>query len=138
MASSSQKPPLSLRWAAIGLAVVSFIWLPVEDTSVACILPLSAGWCALCGAWLYHRANQQLPAGPGGLLVIGLVSGLTVSPLAWLFALLKAGLHGHGFLDFTNNQLIFIAETTPGWMILGLLIAGLYWWLNFRDQAPKE
>jgi hypothetical protein len=133
MADSKPKTTLAIRWAAIGLAVVSFIWLPVEDTTVAFLLAVALGWCAWAGVWAFQQANRVDPISQGRLLAIGAIAGLAVSPMALILALLKAGLHGHGFLDFTNNQLVLIAKTTPGWILLGLLVS---WFSHLAIRHP--
>ena len=112
---------LKLRWAAIFGEVITFIWLPVEDQSILFLLLLSVGWSAWLAVWFFMRQNSSpvlkrfLWTGAGG--------GALVFPVAILLTVLKAGLHHHGFLDFSTTQLISIAKTVPLWVALGVILS---------------
>lgn len=50
---------------------------------------------------------------------LGGAAGLLYLPLAIVFILIKAGLHGHGFLDFSLFQVGRLVSYTPLWGALG-------------------
>jgi hypothetical protein len=128
--SSKPKLPLAFRWAIIGWGLVTFIWLPFEDTTALFLLLLSVGWCILLAGWLANKFSQEVKIILS--LFIGALSGLLIFPAALALALLKAGLHDHGFLDFSTSQLMGIARSTPIWMIIGILISAAYHYLRSR------
>ena len=113
--------PLWLRWVGIGLGVVSLSWLQVEDLESKYMLGVSALWSAWFAVWflLNPTRNPKLQAFAGA----GLVSGLAVAPFAVLLVILKGGIHAHGFLDLTNDQINSVLRSTPLWGLLGLLIS---------------
>ena len=115
------RKPLWLRWVGIGLGVVSLFWLQVEDQEIRYVVSLSALWSAWFAVYflLNPSRNPKLQAFTGA----GLVSGLAVAPFAVLLVILKGGIHAHGFLDLTNNQINAILQSTPLWVLLGLLIS---------------
>jgi hypothetical protein len=133
MASSKPTIPLTLRWAAIVLGVFTFLWLPVEDTTIILLLALSTAWCAWAAALVIQQSGT--PRQPRRLLITGALAGLAVTPTALLFIVLKAGVHDHGFLDFTNRQVVLLVKITPAWVGLGLLAAGLYLRLDARRKT---
>jgi hypothetical protein len=117
MASSDLKGRLILRWVGICLAILLFIWLPIEDTNVVFVLLLSAGFCS----WIAARWCQAVDrsTSPSRAVLVGAVLGLAVTPFALILVVVKAGVHAHGFVDFTNEQLILILKSTPIWVLLG-------------------
>jgi hypothetical protein len=124
MASSDLKRQIPLRWAGIGLAILFFIWLPIEDTNIVLVLSLSAGFCAWIAFW---RNRTPMRTGrPPRLLLTGGMYGLAVTPLALILVVVKAGIHAHGFVDFTNEQLILIIKSTPLWVLLGVIGGKIY------------
>jgi hypothetical protein len=132
--NSKAKPPLSFRWALIGWGLITFIWLPFEDRTTLFLLLLSAGWCVLFGS----RVIQRLPTDSKPIIPIlsGALGGLLVLPAALLLVLIKAGLHDHGFLDFSTSQLLGIVRSTPFWVIIGALMSTAYHYL--RAQSGNE
>jgi hypothetical protein len=46
-------------------------------------------------------------------LIAGLLAGLAVAPLASFLMVFKTGLHGHGFPDFTPEQIVAVLHRTP-------------------------
>lgn len=124
MDSSNSPRPLFIRWGAIFLGILTFTWFPVEDRSVVFVLALSAGWCAWAAFWLYRKIDQPVLM---SVLFGGAAAGLAVPTAALILTVLKAGIHGHGFVDFTNQQLNFIGYSTPAWIVLGSLAAALIW-----------
>lgn len=102
------------------MGVVSLFWLQVEDLESKYVVGLSALWCAWFAVWflLNPARKPRLRAFAG----TGLLSGLAVAPFAILLVLFKGGIHAHGFLDLTNDQIIRVLRSTPLWGLLGLLI----------------
>jgi hypothetical protein len=133
--SSKSRLPLAFRWATIVWGLITFIWLPFEDTTIIFLLLLSASWCVLLAGWLTIRFSQATKL--INSLFIGALCGLLIFPTALLLALLKAGLHDHGFLDFSTTQLIGIARSTPIWVIIGLLISAAFHYLRSRPQTKS-
>ena len=121
--ANSKKLPLWLRWWGLLIGVVSLFWLPIEDTTLTMLGLISAGWGIWLAGWflqrewfrrlaLQHRVRQVLGGGMAGLLL----------PITAVFlAMIKAGLHGHGFLDFSFYQLDWLLVRTPLWVGLGCL-----------------
>ncbi|MEN8241899.1 MAG: hypothetical protein ABFS17_08255 [Chloroflexota bacterium] len=116
---------LRLRWAGILCGVITFIWLPVEDRSILFLLLLSLVWSAWLAAW-WLVSRQKSSAGLKVVLWAGAGGGMLVFPITILLTLIKAGLHDHGFLDFSSSQLTTIAKTIPLWIALGLVISMLW------------
>lgn len=116
------KTPLWLRLSALLLAVALILWLPVEDLDLRYVLLFAA----LIGAWWAARFLLRLS--PGGRsfiikhLLIGVLSGAAVTPLALLLMVFKTGLHAHGQPDFTPGQVQAVLARTPVWTLAGLLI----------------
>jgi hypothetical protein len=134
--SSKPKLPLAFRWAIIGWGLVTFIWLPFEDTTTIFVLLLSVGWCVLLAGWLRNRFSQEIKLTIS--LFIGALGGLLIFPAVLLLTLLKAGLHDHGFLDFNTSQLLGIARSTPIWVIIGMLISATYHYLQSRSANENR
>ena len=115
------------RWAALILAVLFFLWLPFEDTGSHWVV-LFAVAAAAWGAVRYTgsargRSTFNLKA----YLIVGLLAGLAVTPIAIFLMIFKNGIHGHPVADFTFDQMITIAGQFYIWVIAGLLVgAGLY------------
>jgi hypothetical protein len=113
--------PLWLRWVGIGLGVVSLFWLQVEDLDSKYVVVLSALWSAWFAVWFL--LNPTCKPGLGAFARAGLVSGLAVAPFAVLLVIFKGGIHAHGFLDLTNDQIGRVLHSTPLWGLLGLVVA---------------
>lgn len=100
------------------------VWLPSEDTDTRSVLLMALAAAALMGANLLLAVR-----GRSLLLFIGagLLSGLSVSPIAAGFMLIKIGLHGHGGVpDFTIEDFTQIFNRTLFLGAAGLCIgAGL-------------
>jgi hypothetical protein len=123
---------LWLRLAGFMLALFFMIWLPIEDTSTAYVVPLAAGVCV----WLAARAVIKRDSQLGRYLIIGALAGLAVAPLAVFLMVFKSGLHAHGFADFTLEQLWAVLLTSPYWGASGLLLGLLIGWL--RTHHPTN
>jgi len=56
--------------------------------------------------------------------------GVLVLPVSLGLVFFKAAVHAHGFLDFTDSQLLGLAELVPLWVLLGGLVG---WATGKRD-----
>ncbi len=113
--ANSNKIPLGVRWAGLLWGMLTLAWLPKEDTDIIFITLLSLGWCLWIAFWLrdqdrFSRLNKVL---------MGAILGALFLPLALLLIFVKAGLHGHGFLDFSLTQITHLVPLTPVWMLFG-------------------
>lgn len=88
---------------------------------------ISAGWGIWLTGWLFQRGRFQLTRLNDWQrnVIGGGLSGLLLPLAALLLVLVKAGLHGHGFLDFSFYQLGWLLVRTPLWVGLGCLVGGL-------------
>jgi hypothetical protein len=118
------KSPLSIRWTGILWGLVTIIWLPIEDSSTFYLIAISAGWSAWSAARWIHPRSRSIDSRRA--LLVGAGAGVLIFPFAMALTGLKAGLHDHGFLDFTNSQLLDIAKATPLWAAIGALISALW------------
>ncbi len=113
--------PLWLRWVGISTGVVSLFWIQVEDLDTIFVVSLSGLWCTWYAAWFLLNPTRKPRMGT--FAGAGLLSGLAVAPFAILLTLFKGGIHTHGFLDLTNDQIGRVLRSTPLWGLLGLLIS---------------
>jgi hypothetical protein len=119
----SDKSPLYLRWWGLLWGIITFFWLPIEDITITFLVVVALGWCAWLGSWaawrglLLHSRRRLVWLGGG--------AGLLFFPLASAFILFKAGLHAHGFLDFSLFQITRLAWLTPVWVVVGGLVGGV-------------
>jgi len=111
------KTPLILRWWGLFLGGITLFWLPVEDVTTTYLTILSLAWCAWLGVWTYWRG--WLTPKKLRMVWLGVFAGLCVFPVEITFILFKAGLHAHGFLDFSIYQIGRLAALIPLWLILG-------------------
>lgn len=118
----SHKLPLWLRWWGIFNGAVTFFWLPVEDIRYGFITLLAVIWCAWFGSWLWIRFGNRWGKLYRGVAVGG-VSGAMFFPAVLILAALKAGIHAHGFLDYSNYELEQLLSYSPA-MVTGGMIAG--------------
>ena len=117
---------------ALILGACILLWLPFEDTHTTWALGFGVAIAAWCAAFvmtkLWARLTAQHPQfRPLALLarfsLVGLLAGLAVSPLALFLMVFKTGLHGHGFPDFTFDQLLSVLRRTPVFGLSGLLLS---------------
>lgn len=114
-----------LRWWGLAAGGLTLFWLPVEDTTLTWLGLLAAGWGVWLAGWVAERVGYRvrgLSAAWRRVLAGGL-AGLLLPLAALLLVLVKAGLHGHGFLDFSFYQLGWLLVRTPLWVALGGLVA---------------
>jgi len=121
---------LWLRWWGLLIGVVTLFWLPMEDTTLTLLGLVSAGWGVWLAGWAVHRSWFRLDALNGWRrsVMAGGLSGLLLPAAGLGLVLVKAGLHGHGFLDFSFYQLEWLLVRTPLWVGLG----GLGGWALVR------
>ena len=119
--ANSKKLPLWLRWWGLLTGAVSIFWLPIEDTTLTMLGLISAGWGIWLAGWLFQPSWFQLTRLNGWQrnAIGGGLSGFLLPLAALLLVLVKAGLHGHGFLDFSFYQLGWLLVRTPLWVGLG-------------------
>lgn len=119
----SKKLPLWLRWWGLGIGAVTFFWLPIEDVGTDFITLLAAAWSVWMGGWLWTRFAKRW-----GLIfrgaAIGGVSGAIFFPAALILVMIKAGIHDHGFLDYSNYELEALLAYTP-WIVLAGMLLGV-------------
>jgi hypothetical protein len=124
-----------LRITGLILIVLLLAWLPVEDTHSGWAIAYGAALCAW-GVWR-GLDTWRARANPGwkGYMLLGGLGGLGVTPATLLVMVFKNGLHSHEAPDFPLEQMIWVAQFTPGWVLAGLLLglgAGL--WHSARSR----
>lgn len=97
--------------------VLLLIWLPIEDVDTRYILPLAAGLGVLLAIKIITGLIDQ--PGLGHFLLIGTLSGLVIPLIAVFLIVFKGGLHAHGFLDFTLEQVLDVLREIPMWGLIG-------------------
>lgn len=108
--------------AALALGILGIFWVPVEDLNDHYAVLFAAAICTLMAArWVVSVSAQKRPRFIF-YIIIGLLAGLAVSPLAVLLMAFKIGLHGHPVPDFTFAQITAVALRTPIWTMGGGLI----------------
>jgi len=119
----SKNLPLWLRWSGLGVGALTFFWLPKEDVGTVFVSILAASWSVWIGGWLWGRfANRWGVVFRGA--AIGGVSGAIFFPAALILVVIKAGIHDHGFLDYSNYELETLLAYTS-WMVSGGVVAGI-------------
>lgn len=129
---SSNNLSLWLRWSGLALGALTFFWFPIEDTNTTALTVLGLSWSAWGAAWWGTRHPERLSRA-GQTAAVGLLAGVFTLPVGMLLVVIKAGLHAHGFLDFSTTQLRAYAARTPLWAVLGAL-AG---WLMYRFISSR-
>ena len=132
----SNKLPLPLRWWGLVIGVITFFWLPNEDTDLLMLVAVSTGWCVWLAGWLLYRLKNSLQIPWQRVLTVG-IGGLGLFPVALLLVTFKAGLHQHGFLDFSNFQLRRVFALTPFWCAGGILL-GVLLEIIVRHRRDEE
>ena len=119
----SIKLPLWLRWSGLGTGVLTLAWLPVEDTQTLYLTVLSLLWSAWTAGWFATRPRLEgWLVGRWQFALLGAGAGLLTAPVALSLVLFKAGIHAHGFLDFSVFQLTGMLLRTPFWVVVGTLV----------------
>jgi len=122
-----------MRLAGLLLGMGVLIWIPFEDTTTSWVLVFAVAIGCLSGVRLY--ASQKVLGNTGQTArgaVIGALSGLLVSPLAFGLMAFKSGIHGHGFSDFSAAQMRSVVGLLPYFALSGIAIGSVSAWLFHR------
>jgi hypothetical protein len=126
--------PLRLRYLAIILGMVFFLWIPFEDTSEVPAILLAIAVCCWLATVFLVRIQKTSKVALHNFVIIGTFAGVAITPLTLVLMTLKTGLHGHSTPDFTPHQLISVIRRTPIWIISGFLIGlGSGIWVTNRQ-----
>ena len=125
--ASANKLPLWLRWWGLLAGIISIFWLPIEDITLTFLVLVSASWGIWLAGWIDTRTGYRFRslAATWRKVLAGGLAGLMLPVAAIILVLIKAGLHGHGFLDFSFYQLGQVLSRTPLWVGLGCFGGGL-------------
>jgi len=125
--AGSSKLPLRLRWSGLALGALTLAWLPVEDTHTLYLTIISLLWSAWLAGWLsaQPKVRAWLQSGGWAFALLGAAAGLGSALAAVGLVIIKAGLHAHGFVDFSLFQLTQLLARTPIWAVVG----GLAGWV---------
>ena len=106
---------------------MTLFWLPIEDTTLTWLGWVSAAWSVWLAGWLDTRLKVRFSriGEVGRSVLAGGLAGLLLPLTALVLVLIKAGLHGHGFLDVSLFQLGQILSRVPWWGLLGCLGGGM-------------
>lgn len=133
MSNISPAIPLWIRYLAIILGMVFFLWIPLEDTSEIPALLFAMATSAWLATAFLTRVNKPFPSILLNYILAGTIAGVAVTPLTLIFMAVKTGLHGHSAPDFTAQQMISIIRRTPIWLVGGFLIGlGSGLWFSNR------
>jgi len=118
------------RWFRIALAIAGvlwFIWLGIEDPGAITVLLLAVAILSPVAIMGFHRYVAPWPRSEArrftAIVLVGLLSGLLVTPTAILLMAVKTSLHNHAVPDFTRADVIDVLYSTPAWA-LGALMLG--------------
>lgn len=102
--------------------IAFLLWLPLEDTQIWASSTLALGLCV----WLAMR-NLQVKTWPRGLPLVwrGAIFGAAVPLVTLALMAFKSGLHGHGFADFSMQQLLSVINAIPISTLAGMVLSGL-------------
>jgi hypothetical protein len=89
-----------LKAAGFVILVAGLVWLPFEDTTIWLGLALAAADTV----WLTVRSTNTLLQP----LLVALIPLMALALMAF-----KSGVHGHGFADFTANQVWLLIQVWP-------------------------
>ena len=137
MSRSKSTTPIWYRISALIVGIAWLIWLSIEDLSERWILLFSVTICVLLAVRfiIYYSAqrsknedkypqNKEQRSARRFLFypLVGVLTGLAVTPVAIFLMALKTGLHGHFAPEFTSAQVFIVLVRTPIWIVGGLLI----------------
>lgn len=111
------------RWraASLGTGIILLLWLPIEDTHLAWVILFAVLVSLLIVIRLLLTRKLASKRSPWALTLAGLSGGLLVAPAALSLMAFKSGFHGHGFPDFTPEQVTTVLQNIPLWAFAGLL-----------------
>ncbi len=137
MSRSKSTTPIWYRISALIVGIAWLIWLSIEDLSERWVLLFSVTICVLLAVRfiIYYSAqrskneekypqNKEQRSARRFLFypLVGVLTGLAVTPVAIFLMALKTGLHGHFAPEFTSAQVFIVLVRTPIWIVGGLLI----------------
>ncbi|MCK4977056.1 MAG: hypothetical protein KAS36_08995 [Anaerolineales bacterium] len=137
MSRSKSTTPIWYRISALIVGIAWLIWLSIEDLSERWVLIFSVTICVLLAVRfiIYYSAqrsknedkypqNKEQRSARRFLFypLVGVLTGLAVTPVAIFLMALKTGLHGHFAPEFTSAQVFIVLVRTPIWIVGGLLI----------------
>lgn len=129
---------LNFRVSALLIGGGLLVWLPFEETSTFGVLLFSI---AICTWVLIYSSFRQYEQGKLTLVrsvLLGLIGGLTVSPLAIFLMAFKSGWHGHGMPDFTSSQIEQVLFWFPFFGLGGVFAGSAYRiWLRSSKRNPS-
>lgn len=118
------------RWFRITLVIASllwFFWLGIEDPGTITVLILAAVILTPIAIWSFNRYIAPWPRSGArrfaAILILGLLSGIVIAPLAILLMAVKTSLHNHVVPDFTRADVIEVIDSAPAWTLGALLLA---------------
>lgn len=129
-----------MRLAAIALGLAFLLWLPFEDVDLNYVyffaLAISSWW----GVRLLISVPPDPKSSLARHLLVGLLAGLAVTPLALGLMAFKTGIHGHGAADFTPAQISAVIHRTLVWIGGGVLISlgSALWRLAGEDRFDEK
>lgn len=133
-----QNRRLWFRIIALLIGGTLLIWLLTEESSTAGVLLFSAGISACGLVYFSLKQDEQSRLTFIRSTLIGLVSGLIVSPIAIVLMAFKSGLHGHGTPDFSPAQVELVLSRFPIYALGGMIIGVVnFIWLRVRNQSPS-
>lgn len=128
-----------MRLAAIILGLAFLLWLPFEDVALKTVFTFALA----ISSWWGARLLVSVPLDPKRSLVrhllVGLLTGLAVTPIALGLMAFKTGIHGHGAADFTTTQIGAVIRRTPVWIGGGALIGlgSALWRISREERSDK-
>ncbi len=130
---------LLLRWLTIAWSIYGLIWISLEG-ELRQVLVMGVGAAIMGAGHSLARLGRKRPLPLITFIILssllGLLSGLLVSPLTVLFMALKTGLHTHG-PEFTPQEVAWALQQAPLWGLFGLL-AGLGIGLLLAARFPAN
>jgi len=111
------------RLALCVMAIGLFFWLGFEDRSLSSIIVVAALVAFALGLEGLGRWTEKRPvAGTVWLLrsvLIGIIAGAMVGPIAALLALVKISLHRHAMQEFDLSSMRMILGQSLTWIAAG-------------------
>lgn len=133
------KTPQGLRLSAVVLGLALLLWIPFEDVNLNFILFFALAISSWWGVRLLLNVSHDPKRILLRHLLVGLLAGLAVTPLAIVLMAFKTGVHGHGIPDFNAAQIEAALWRTPIWVGGGVLIGlGSALWRLSRDERYLE
>jgi hypothetical protein len=127
-------------WLRISVFLIGgglLVWLPFEESSTFGVLLFSVVICTWVLIYSSVRQFEQDRLTIIRSALVGLISGLSVSPLAFFLMAFKSGLHGHGTPDFTSAQIEQVLTWFPVFGLGGVMAGSAFRiWLRSSKRNP--